>query len=178
MAALTGIIRWDNLLFTPLWGPEKLTRLPSRVAAARVVCILRGGGIWMAGRLICTTELSFWVKLWALQFYIHMCASNKRPAQIYTTQCGWDLSSYQCHAAALYLCPTFLGTVIWWFWKLYQFKLIARNKRLRSCFYINTHSNVAAYSWMLISCTLIFVCVCVCATIITGKTTYTISLME
>ena len=34
-----------------------------------------------------------------------------------------------------------------------------------SSFYINTHSNVAAYSWLLSSCTLLFVsvCVCVCA---------------
>ena len=42
----------------------------------------RGGGVytslWVTGRLICTTALSFWVKLLALQFsLIHMCTAQQ-----------------------------------------------------------------------------------------------------
>ena len=59
---------------------KNCTRLPNVVLAARDVCTRRlGGGIytllWVTGRLTCTTALSFWVKLLALQFsHIHMCS--------------------------------------------------------------------------------------------------------
>ena len=55
----------------------------SRALAAGVVCTQGGGGggfytsVWVTGRLICTTALSFWVKLLALQFsHIHMCTAQ------------------------------------------------------------------------------------------------------
>ena len=59
------------------------TSLLSRALAARVVCTREGGGgvytlLWVTGRLICTTALSFWVKLLALQFsHIHMCSAQQ-----------------------------------------------------------------------------------------------------
>ena len=56
------------------------TRLLSRALVARVVCT-RGGvytSLWVTGRLICTTALSFWVKLLAVQFsHIHMCTAQQ-----------------------------------------------------------------------------------------------------
>ena len=62
LATLLGISQWENKLLTLLWGPEKLYYT----------------SLWVTGRLICTTALSFWVKLLALQFsHIHVCAAQQ-----------------------------------------------------------------------------------------------------
>ena len=74
---------------------KSCTRLLCRVLVARVV---HGGGSthrsgWLADwsvQLHCQSESSCWL----YNFPTFICAqSNKRPAQIYTTQCGWDLGS-------------------------------------------------------------------------------------
>ena len=62
---------------------KNCTWLLSRVLAAGVACTWRWGGmiytsLWVTGRLICTTALSFWVKLLALQFsHIQMCMAQQ-----------------------------------------------------------------------------------------------------
>ena len=92
---------------------------------ARVVCTWRGGGIytlvWVtgSGRLICTTALSFWVKLLALQFsHIHMCmvqqetCTNLQPFSVAESEAyGWE-----CH-------------LIWVIFKIWLWLLVWANLR-------------------------------------------------
>ena len=89
------------------------------------VCTRRGEGIytllWATSRLICTTALSFWVKLLALQFFhIHIC--------IVQQETWTDLHPSCVAETTLYLWLTFSGTVIFWFWKSYQFKHIETSR--------------------------------------------------
>ena len=85
----------------------------------------RGGGVytslWVTGWLICTTARSFWVKLLALQFsHIRMCTAQQ---ETWTDLHHWCVAETLL-AVTLCLWLTFLGTVVFRFWKLYQFKLI------------------------------------------------------
>ena len=112
-------------LLTVVRSRKNCTRLLSKELAARVVCTWRGGGIypllWMTGWLICTTALSFWVKLLALQFsHIRMCTAQQ---ETWTDLHHWCVAETLL-AVTLCLWLTFLGTVVFRFWKLYQFKLI------------------------------------------------------
>ena len=89
----------------------------------------RGGvysSLWVTGRLICTTALSFWVKLLALQFpHSHMCTAQQETWTDLHHLCVAEtvLAVPCCRLMSCFLWLTFLGTVVFWFSKLHQFKL-------------------------------------------------------
>ena len=91
--------------------------------------------------------------------------SNKRPAQICTIQCDPDLGlvAVPCCHLITYMPYIFRQRSSDPENYITQFKPIERNKWLRSGLFsllFFTHSNVTAYSWKVISCTLLFLCVC------------------
>ena len=124
------------------WTNEKMYR-SHYLRCRKVVLLSRAGHLGLG--LFCTHWFVFWhislalladwfawlhshaeVKLfYNLHSQIHSSYGQRgRPAQIDTTECGWDIGST---AIVSPICPLFSGIVIW-FWKL-SIKLKDREKK-------------------------------------------------